>query len=227
MITGAAARGTAPLRRPPRSPLRGRRRALLCLSAVAALAAGTGVQSTLAAFVDSAPVTGSTFSSGTIDLTLNGTLAGAANINGTFAFPSLVLATAAPGEAYAVQIQVSNGGTLPLLYDVAGTATGGLATSAGMQYYLAVSSTSTATGATNSGSAATGSRVANCGPTKVTDANTTAVTGTSTTFVSSRALAVGATDYLCIGERLNSSAANGLQGATGVATFTFSGRQAS
>lgn len=226
-MTGARASRAETPRRRLRSPLRGRRRALLCLSAAAALAAGTGVRSTLATFTDTAAISGSTFRSGTIDLTLNGMLGGAANINGSYQFPGLVLATAAPGEAYALQLQVANAGTLPLIYTVTGTATGGLAASVGMQYYLAVSTTSTDTTATNSGSAATGTRVANCGTTKVTDSNTTAVTGTAATFVSGRPLAVGATDYLCIAERLHSSAADALQGATSVATFTFSGRQAS
>lgn len=225
MLIGAAAPRPAPPRRRLASPLRGRGRALLCLTAVVALATGTGVQSTLAAFTDSAPVTGTSISTGTIDFTVNDTLAGAANIDGTWQFPGMGLATAAPGEADAVHLRVKNAGTLPLVYDVSGTATGSLAATSGMGYYVAVSSTLSDIAASKSGTAGNNDRAVSCGPTSVTDTNTTVLTSTATTFVSNRSLAVGATDYLCIANRLNSSAGNSLQGATSVATIKFSARQ--
>lgn len=197
----------------------GRTRAVLMLAAVGVLATGMSVKGTFAFWTDSATATTGSFSAGTLDITVNGQLAGSGNINGTTTVASLTLKDMVPGESIAATFPVANNGTVPLTYNLTGTGSGGLAVTNGLQYAVTFGGT-----ATNTGSAATGNRTGSCGTT-ATDANTTLLTGTPSSFATARALAVGASDTVCVVARLNSNAPNALQGAVGTASLLFDSKQ--
>ncbi len=124
-----------------------------------------------------------------------------------------------PGESVAAAFPVKNDGSIPLTYTLTGTGSGGLAVTNGMQYSISFGAT-----ATNSGTAANGNRAGSCGG-AATDANTTLLTGAPSTFATNRALAVNATDTVCVVARLNSNAPNALQGLSGTAAFLFDSKQ--
>ena len=208
-------------RRTTRRPARrrsGRIRAVISLGAVAVLAMGLSVKGTFAFWTDSATVNSGTFTSGTLDISANGALAG---VNGG----STVVATLSgtnlvPGESIAVSFAVKNEGNVPLTYAVTATGAGGLAVANGMRYSIAYG-----VAATNTGTAVTTTRVGSCGGAVNTDANTTALTATATTLTASRSLAAGTPETVCIIARLDSSAPNTLQNLSGTASFVFDSKQ--
>jgi predicted ribosomally synthesized peptide with SipW-like signal peptide len=182
----------------------------------------TSVRGTFAAWTDNATMNTGSFTSGTLDITLNGNLVGpgTANNPGTWTHTSFTLANVAPGESVAVSFPVRNNGTLGLKYTVTGTGTGGLAVVGGMQFatYFGVS-------AANSGTEAAGNRTGSCGGTTPTDANGVLLTSSPATFATDRVLAAGVADTVCIVARLNSGAPNTLQGQTMSASLQFNARQ--
>lgn len=212
----------------PRRKRSGRTRALLSLAAVAVLATGMSVKGTFAFWTDAATVNAGSFTSGTLDITVNGQLAGQSNNGGTTTVAALNLANMAPGESMAASFPVANNGTIPLLYTLTGTGSGTLAVTNGLQYSVTFGASNTTGGAAfadNTGNAAAGTRAGTCGGTAATDGNTTLLTSTASTFATNRPLAVGATEYVCIVARLNSNAPNALQGQSGTASFLFASKQ--
>jgi predicted ribosomally synthesized peptide with SipW-like signal peptide len=203
---------------------RGRGRAVLALAAVAFLATGMSVQGTFAAFTDTATMSTGPFSSGTLDIVVNGQLAGPGTTNnpGTTPNTSFTMTNMSPGESVATSFPVRNNGSTGLRYNVTGTATGGLAVAGGMQYAVYFGSA-----ATNTGTEANGNRTGACGAGNTpTDANGTTLTGTSTSLAADRTLAAGsAPETVCVVVRLNSTAGNALQGQTTSASLVFNARQ--
>jgi hypothetical protein len=193
---------------------RGPRPMTLALAAVALLATAHG---TLAFWTDDASVASGGLTAAALDVTLDGNLTGTANNGGTWTNSSFALDTMVPGESKAVSFAVGNAGSAPLTYAVTGTATGALATGLRFSVYAGGA-------ASNSGTIANGNRTGTCaGSALVTDATLSAVTAT---IVSSRrTLASGASETVCVIAKLDSGAANSLQGATATATLGFSGRQ--
>lgn len=207
-----------PLRSLRRALGSARSRALLALAGVAALALGVGLQGTFAFWSDKATVTTGSFSSGTLDITLNGQLQGIANNGGTWTNTAYGLTNLSPGESFAFGFPVANAGTTGLTYTVTGTGTGDLAVANGMQFTVYFGVT-----ATNSGSA--GSRAGACGGTTPTGG--TVLTPTSTTLVATpRALtATTGTENVCIVARLDPNAPNSLQNKSMTASITFDSKQ--
>lgn len=216
-------RSDAPRRRatrPARTRRSGRTRALLSLGAVAVLATGMSVKGTFAFWTDSATATTGTFTSGTLDITVDGKLAGSAGNGGSTVVANLSLSAMAPGESVAATFPVANNGTIPLTYTLTGTGAGGLAVTNGLQYSVTFGAA-----ATNTGTAAGGNRDGRCGGTASTDTNTTVLTSTAATLASNRALATGASDTVCVVARLSSAAPNSLQGLSGTAALVFDAKQ--
>ena len=200
----------------------GRARALIAVAGGAASGTGLGVQGTMAFFTDSATVNTGSFTSGTLDVTIDGQLAGQANNSGTMTL-SLAASNLLPGESVAYSFPIRNNGTSAFTYSVAATGSGGLAVTNGLQYAMTFGGAA----ATNSGTEAAGNRVGSCGTTP-TDANTTLLTSTPTNFVtaaSPRTLNSTVSETGCIVVRLNSNAGNALQNLTGTASFVFSAKQ--
>lgn len=208
-------RAAAPRRRTRRS---GRTRAIISLGAVAVLATGMSVKGTFAFWTDAATVNAGGFSSGTLDISVNGALA--QQNGGTTALTAFKLDTMVPGESVAFSFPVKNEGTVPLTYKVTGTGSGPLAVAGGLQYAVYFGSA-----ATNTGTSANGNRAGSCGSAAATDTNTTALTGTSATLSADRTLAVGTSDTVCVIARLNYNAGNDLQGKTGNAALVFDSKQ--
>ncbi|WP_372727499.1 TasA family protein [Nocardioides sp.] len=186
----------APRRERLRSP---RLRALLGLGLVAVL----GTTGTYAAWTDNAVVSGTSISSGTIDLRVD-------NQDSVPAYTTLNLATMVPGNSTAGQLTIKNNGTAPLKYTA--TTTAGNADGKGLGAALVVKvSSGTVQGispaATCSGSALAG--------TESTLGGNLVTTG--------RLLQPGATETLCIQLTLPLAAATSLQGATTNVTLTFTG----
>ena len=205
----------------PRKRRSGRTRALISLGAVAALATGMSVQGTFAFWTDAATAQAGTFTAGTLDLTVNGQLAGQPNNGGTTTVAALTLTTMVPGESVAAAFPIKNEGSIPLTYTLTGTGSGGLAVTNGLQYSVTFGAA-----AANTGTAAAGNRAGTCGGTAATDANTTLLTSTPVTYGgANRALAVNASETICIVARLNTNAPNALQGLSGSAAFLFDSKQ--
>ncbi|MDE0778624.1 MAG: TasA family protein [Nocardioides sp.] len=199
-----------------RRPRSGRLRAVASLGAVGFLALGLGAQGTFAFWTDQATVTTGSFSSGTLDITLNGQLAGAANNGGTTTLPSFALSNMVPGESQAIAFPVANNGSVGLTYTVNGSATGALAP--GMQFTVATGN------AGNTGTAANGNRTGTCSGGNL--ATNQVLNGTSSTVVgTARSLAVGAQESICVIARLDPQADNGLQGKTMTASLIFNAKQ--
>ena len=191
------------------------------MCAVAAVAGGLGTQGTFAFWTDSGTASAGSFTSGTLDITLDGKLAGAANNGGTTALTFTATALL-PGESVAFAFPVANAGSTPLTYTVAGTGAGGLAVANGLQYSLTFGQS-----ATNIGSADAGNRAGACGAAS-TDANTSVLNATPNTFGTTapvKSLAAGASESACLVVRLNSNAPNALQNLSGTASFVFSAKQ--
>lgn len=206
--------------RAPHRRRSGRARALISLAAVAALASGMSVKGTFAFWSDSATVQTGTFTSGTLDITVNGQLAGQGSNGGSTTVAALSLSNMVPGESVAVAFPLKNDGSTPVTYTLTGTGSEGLAVTNGLQYSVAFGATPS-----NSGVAGEGNRLGSCGGVTATDSNTTLLTSSPSTFATNRALATGATDSVCIVARLNFNAPNALQGLTGKASFLFASKQ--
>jgi len=200
-----AARASHPRRRQP-----GRIRAVLTLGAALGVAAiGTG-----AYWTDQAKLAPGPISAGTLDLTLDGDLAGP---GGTHAETALSLDDMLPGESVAADVRVQNDGTVDLQYMAVATAGGGLASGLTFQVFPGGH-------ARNGGSAADGDRSGACsgarsfGPALLTDTPETVISPP-------RRLGVGQSETVCIVAELPSAADNALQGASAVATVSFDATQ--
>lgn len=201
------------------SGLGARTRALMSLGAVAFLALGFGAQGTFAFWTDSATVTTGSFSSGTLDITLNGALAGAANNGGTTTLPSFALTDMVPGESQAVTVPVANQGSVGLTYTISGTATGTLAPA--MQFSVFAGTANAQTG-----TAANGNRTGSCSGTAL--ANNQTYSATAATVVGAanqRLLAAGASENICVVATLPGAVDNTFQGKTMTASLVFNSKQ--
>ena len=178
-----------------------RLRAALGLGLVLSL----GVIGTQAAWTDQVTVTGSTFSTGKVDLKVND---GDTNVT----VSTLSLAGMVPGTSAAGTMRVLNNGTVPLKYSAVGAATnadgknlaGGLAMR--VVYYGSVNGT-----APNQ----------TCGVSNALAGTATSLNGP--VFGTSRRLNAGDSEVMCFEVTLPANAPSALQGATTTATFTFTG----
>ncbi|BDZ51662.1 hypothetical protein GCM10025867_39030 [Frondihabitans sucicola] len=188
--------------RRPRQSRSGKVRAVLALGAVV----GLGTVATLAAWSDTGAVTGN-FSTGTIDLKLNGQ-------DGTAALTSLSMANATPGTTIYANLPVLNNGTVAFTYGFTTASTNGSdspALNANLTWSIVSLGTATTCNATTFAAAAA-VPATNISPTATLSA-APAITG--------RALAAGATENLCFQVTLPSSAPTGVQGKSTVATVSF------
>ncbi|WP_205473470.1 TasA family protein [Nocardioides sp. SYSU D00038] len=211
-----------PARRRAERPRRsGRARALLSLGVVAALSAGLSVKGTFAFWTDSATITTGSFSSGTLDITLNNLLTGE---GGTTSLPSFTLSAMVPGESIAASFPVGNAGSVPLVWTAGGTATG-----SGQPHFTFHLFSGTAA---NSGTAAAGNRSGTCsgaalGTTQVLPAPTTPPAAPVLAPLTStgRTLAQGASENVCVVVALPAAADNNAQGKTVNGSLTFNAKQ--
>ena len=154
---------------------------------------------TLAAWTDATAVTGTTFSSGTIDLKVNGR-------DTVSDFVGLSATSMVPGASTAGVLVVQNSGTVPFVYTMRSSATNPDAKGLGAALTYAV----TLGPPTGPGLAQT------CGGTALATGNLGgAMVSTG------RLLAPGATETVCVQIRLPDTAASSLQGATTDVTLTF------
>lgn len=205
-------------RRRARTGVSARARALFSLGVVILLALGMSGRGTLAFWTDEATVSSGGFTSGTLDITVNGALAGS---GGSTTVSAFALADMVPGESKSVSFPVANNGSVGLTYVVSGTATGALAPGMRFSVYAGPSAA-----AGSSGSAANGNRAGTCTGTLVGGPQT--LTGTRSTIVgSARSLAAGpaGTENICVIARLDPDADNTLQGTSMTASLVFDAKQ--
>lgn len=203
---------------PSRRRVTGRVRALLSLGAVAFLAIGFGAQGTFAFWTDSATVTTGQFSSGTLDIKLDGALAGNGGITTP---PAFTLTNMVPGESLAFAFPVANAGSVGLTYTAAGTASGDLAPA--MRFTVATGSMS------NTGSAAAGTRAGTCtGGTTLASDRTFDAAPVTVTPTARALVAPGAgtsSESICVVVSLPGSTLNEFQGKSLTAGLVFSAKQ--
>jgi len=188
-------------------------RAGLSLGAVAALA----VTGTFAYWTDSVTVSGTTFSSGSFDLRVNGQDA-VANASG-----SLSMSSMAPGNSSAQILTVNNNGTVPLKWTLSAQLTGGtnpadFATAGALK--LTVKTGATVAGSGNSATCSGGTVV---GAATTLGTGSASVVGTPQPATAGSGLAGGANTPLCFQVDFDQNAPSSLQSKSAVATFTFSG----
>lgn len=198
----------------------GRVRAMLGLGTVAFLALGFGAQGTFAFWTDQATVQSGTFTSGTLDITLNGGLVGQ---GGSTTFSALALTNMVPGESVAAAFPVANNGSVRVNYSVNGSATGALAE--GMRFSF-FSGTANAM----SGSAAEGNRAQTCNGVAISEAQNKTLTTSSAPIISTaRTLAAptgaASSESICVVARLDTSVGNDLQNKSMTASLVFNAKQ--
>jgi len=189
-------------------------RPLPALALAAALLVLT-VPGTLAFWVGDDEVTAPELRAATLDVTLNGDLAG---LGGTTGDAGFTAADLIPGESFARVITVGNAGSAPLDYSVTGHTAGALGP--GLRWTVTPGGV-----ATNSGSAATGTRAGGCtGGTTVF--GPAAIPAAPTPLISTpRPLDPGADERVCVLVRLDPEASGSLQGTSADATFRVRGEQ--
>lgn len=183
-------------------------RALLSLGLVAGLFA-TG---TYAFWTDDVTITGSTFSSGTLDLRVSGSDAYTTTTLGMSTTPMV------PGNTSAEVLTIQNNGNVPLKYTLTGglTGTGAAAFSASTALRLTVLAGATRSGSGNTATCTGGLLVH--GPLPLTDVVSTAIIG-----IRRGPIAVGGAESLCFQISFDATAPSSLQGKTATATFTATG----
>src|SRR4051794_41173988 len=167
---------------------------------------GLSVTGTLAVWSDSVTVTGSTFSTGTIDLQVN-------NLDTVTGYTTMNLSNMVPGNSTAGVLTVKNNGTAPLKYYVDASASNADGKGLGATLVVKVTGDAATSGSSPS----------------VTCAGT-ALASTGTTFAANlvssttpRLLNAGASETLCIQATLPSGATSTVAGATTNVGFTFNG----
>lgn len=174
----------------------------------AGMVLGLGAVGTLAAWTDESTAT-ATFSAGTLDLKL-GTLP-EGPFTDTVALTTLDMAAMYPGASKAGMISVSNSGTVPLAYTLAGAATGDLGTALTVSVY-------------EGGAATNEANTGTCSGTLLGSADLPLV---GALISSARTLPAASAENLCLLVKLPATAPNTLQGTTSTATFTFTGSMGS
>jgi predicted ribosomally synthesized peptide with SipW-like signal peptide len=179
-------------------------RAVLALGALL----GLGSVGTAARWTDAVPVTGTSFSSGTIDLQINDANA--------VTSATLSMADMSPGVTSAEVFRVKNAGSVPFTY----TVTGGLGGTDAAAYAAAGAlRLSISAGATRSGTG----NAATCtgGTALVTDVPLTTTTGTTLVGTAQGPVAAGTAGApLCFQVAFASTAPSSLQGKTATAAFS-------
>ncbi|WP_082575304.1 MULTISPECIES: TasA family protein [unclassified Nocardioides] len=187
-------------RRASRGPGSARIRAALSLGVVLSV----GATGTFAYWTDSATVSGTTLTAGTIDLKTNGS----DNVTG---YTTLNLSAMVPGNSTAAVLTIANSGTAPLKYTASGTATN--ADGKDLRSALVVKVTGDAT---------------TSGTTPTVTCPGTAIAGSGTSLngallPTGRLVAAGASEKVCVQVTLPAAAATALQGATTSVVLTFTG----
>jgi predicted ribosomally synthesized peptide with SipW-like signal peptide len=188
-------------------------RAALGLGVVLAL----GTTGTFAFWTDSVTVSGTTFSSGHLDLQVDNADA-VANATGTLSMTNM-----APGATSAQILTVKNNGNVPLKWTLAGQLTGGAddaAFSTAGAMSLTIRSGATVSGSGNSATCTGGTVLA--GPTTLTTTSAALVATPQPTTAGS-GLGAAATVPLCFQVTFNALAPTSLQSKTTKANFTFTG----
>lgn len=162
------------------------------------------VTGTFAYWTDSATVSGTTFSSGTIDLKVN-------NLDAVTGYTTLTLTTMVPGNSVAGVLTIRNGGTAPLKYTALTTATDTDGKNLRGNLTVRVTGAASVTGTSPS---------MTCGGTTLSGSGTTL---NSSLISTARQLAAGASETLCVQVSLGAAASTALQGATTNVVFTFNG----
>lgn len=185
-------------------------RALLSLGMVV----GLGATGTYAYWTDTATITGTTITAGTIDLTASTN--GTTFVENPSDFTTMNVSSMVPGDTTAGVITIKNNGTAPLNYSATSfgtnTDTKSLATNLSIKVTLDASTSGSGRAVTCAGAAIAGSG--------------TTIGLTPTNLLSSatpRTLIAGGTEKLCIQVGLPSNANTNLQGASTQLTFTFNG----
>lgn len=182
----------------------GRARAFMAMGVVV----GLGAITTTALWTDSASVAGTTISTGTLDLKVDGQ-------DSVTGYTSLNITNMVPGGSVAAVLTIANAGNVPFTY-VASSA----ATNTPVAKDLAAALQVKVTGATSVTGAAT--PTATCGGTTLAGTGTALNTGLVTT---ARPLAAGTNEKICVQVTLPSTAANALQGASTSVTLQFDATQ--
>ena len=171
---------------------------------------------TLAFWTDSATMTTGTITSGSLDLQLNGNLAGQGGTwtNSAFTFSNMI-----PGESFAVTVPVQRAaGTAPFTYTATGTSTGGLASHLRWAVHAGTANTAV--------TSANGVRTQTCGGTALPTGVT--LGGSATSVISTARSLTGSTysENICIQVSLPATATNAAQLQNATASFTFNAVQA-
>lgn len=167
---------------------------------------GLGATGTFAAWTDSVAVTGTSISSGSIDLKVNG-------LDTVTTFTSMNVSTMVPGNSTAGVVTVRNSGSAPLKYYVDAAASNGDGKGLGAALVAKVTGDGVTTGSSPTVTCA-GTALAGTG---------TSFTSNLVTSASPRLLAAGASETLCFQATLPSNAASSLQSATTNIQFNFTG----
>jgi len=179
------------------------------VKAVAALGTLSGAvwASTYASFSDSATAS-STFTTGTVDLTVN------AEADDAYAFTSLESSSLKPGDVVYAPLTVANVGSLGFTYAMTSSSTN--ADSKALRDTLRLGAKKVANAAACD----------SAGVGYAASLTTVMAEGAiSSAAISSRAVATGASEVLCFKVELPSSAGDALQDATTTTTMTFSASQ--
>lgn len=161
---------------------------------------------TYAYWTDSATVSGTTITSGTIDLKVN-------DLDIISLYSQLNLSSMVPGNSVAAVLTVRNSGTAGLTYVASSSATDGAVKGLGASLTVKVTGDSSVTGSSPS---------ATCAGTALPGSGTGlggSLLGTG------RALAPGASEPICVQVTLPANAASSLQGASTDLSLTFTASQ--
>jgi predicted ribosomally synthesized peptide with SipW-like signal peptide len=175
-------------------------RVLLAFGVVAVV----GTAGTYAFWTDSVPISGTTFTAGTIDLRVN-------NLDTVSGYTTLNLAAMVPGNTVAGVLTIKNNGTAPLKYTATTTASNADGKGLGAALTVKVTGDAAVTGT---------SPAATCAGTALAGTGTTLGGGLVST---GRLLAAGSSETLCVQVTLPATAPSALQGATTNVAFTFAG----
>ena len=184
-----------------RGPRSIRIRAALALGVVACV----GVTGTYAYWTDTAPVSGVTISTGTLDLKIN-------SADSLPSYTALNVSNMVPGNSSAAVLTVRNAGTAALTYYADSTASGTL----GSAFTVKVTA-DTATGGSGASKTCPGTALTNSGSSFGNN-----LIGSS---ANPRGLAASASESLCVQVTLPNGAASSLQGSSSNITLTFNAEQ--
>lgn len=152
---------------------------------------------------------GGSFTSGTLDLGLDGNEAGAS----TWTNSVMTLSNMVPGESLAEDFSVDNAGSVAFAYSATGTASGVLAPNLSFRFFVGGS-------ASNSG---TDFRTGTCAGTPAGAPQV--LDGTPRTVLPPQPLGAGLSQTVCVIVTFAPDAPSSTQGESGIGTFTFTADQ--